>query len=79
MSSTRQTYFTKAIENRDASKLTSNIFTLNVLDLDSSDFSKSRDFPTNYINAIKKNLGKYDIIFDMQTYFTRGRRAWLEN
>ena len=58
-----KTYFTKAIENRDASKLTSNIFTLNVLDLDSSDFSKSRDFPTNYINAIKKNLGKYDIIF----------------
>lgn len=59
-----KTYFTKAIENRDESKLTStNISTLNVLDLDSSDFSKSRDFPTNYINEIKKNLGKYDIIF----------------
>ena len=33
------------------------------LDSDSSMFSKSDDFPENYINHIKENIGKYDIIF----------------
>lgn len=35
---------------------------INILDLDSSCFAKN-DFPNNYINHIKENLGKVDIIF----------------
>lgn len=33
------------------------------LDSDSSKYSKSPDFPNNYIQHIKDNLGKVDIIF----------------
>lgn len=33
-----------------------------VIDSDSSKFSKEKDFPENYINHIKSNIGKVDII-----------------
>ncbi|NLV87640.1 MAG: hypothetical protein GX025_10580 [Clostridiales bacterium] len=34
-----------------------------ILDLDSRDFSADSTFPENYLNHIKENIGKYDVIF----------------
>ena len=59
-----KTYFTNAVDNEKRDILAANLRTLKVLDLDSSDFSWKNDaFPWNYIEAIKENVGKYDIIF----------------
>lgn len=44
-----KTYFTKHTE-------------YNTLDLDSSEFEKDENFPQNYINKIKQNIGIYDFI-----------------